>query len=350
MKAHRKILTVGLGLNLAWVTGCQSDYPALSPAHLDFSDGRVTDSIGSSLWKDFRQSRKLLEAWSPVPDSPWTPFAKPTLFSALDEIGSKVQPIYTPAAQAAEVQARNFARHERVPNNTMLIVDLPGEETVVWGVALARECKLQPVATFNNWPHQRGILKAERVLGALLYYAAEMDKLKKAGALSSAARPVLMMDSNRLGLAKTVKDTDFDNRYYLLESDLPSSAQLKSAGIEHILYVGSNQDVQEEQDDLNPYFKALHDSGIDFAILSAQAYTDKGAVLAAKERRESGYYHRSGSHFPWWLLYYAGRGHTPIPRPTLFSGTPAQGASRRFIRTSAGGFGGYHGIQSGSGG
>jgi hypothetical protein len=34
---------------------------------------------------------------------------------------------------------------------------------------------MQPVLTFNNIPHQRGILAHEKVLGALLYYASELE-------------------------------------------------------------------------------------------------------------------------------------------------------------------------------
>lgn len=346
MGTKRKIITVGLGLNLAWTGACKQDSPELAPDKLDFSNAPLTDSIHTSLWKNYLQGRKLLEAWSPVTGSPWNPYLKPTLFSSLDDIGDRAQPIYGPAERTAEEQSRIFARNEKISDKEMVIVDLPGDESVAWGVALARAQGLQPIVTFNNWPHQRGVLKAERVLGALIYYAAEMDQLKKDGKITRKAQPAFILDANRLGINKNVKGRDFDNRYYLSESDLPSADPLKAAGIRHVLYIVASEDVKQEQDDLNAYFAHLEAGGIDFALIPAQKYADENQVLAEKKERRATV-HSSHSSFPWWFFYLAGRSYRPSLRPTIFN--TGRGADQ-FIRSAGGGFGGYHGTASGGGG
>jgi hypothetical protein len=68
-----------------------------------------------------------------------------------------------------------------------------------------------------------------------------------------------MADAARMGPA-TVKPRDFDNRYFLLETDLPSAASLAARGIERLVYVRPESAAPGEPpdaDDLNPW---LHEA------------------------------------------------------------------------------------------
>jgi hypothetical protein len=352
MRKSRKILALGMGLNLAWVSACNKDYPKLNPRELDFSSAQPLDSARTSLWKDYLEGKKLLEAWTPPMGSAWAPYVKPTLFTSLDEISTQAKPIYGVEEQAAEKTAKNFAHYNKIEKDTAIFLDLLGDQSVTWAVTLAREQGVQPVATFNNWPHQKGILRAERVLGALIYYAAEMKRLKQEGKLAIDAPPVFMLDYYRLSTQREPDANDFDNRYYLLEADLPSPEFLKREGIKRVLYVVPFDTIDKEQDDLNDYFSKLEKTGLSFALIPAQSYVDENQIQAEKEKKEKEQRHALHTHtyIPWFLFFHGGRGYTPVPRQTIFSNPSGSPGAGKFVRSAGGGFGGYHGLHSGSGG
>lgn len=196
------------------------------------SIGDIVKDAGDGLeWQKYVGSQALFEAWGPRPESPWSPFHRPTLFAVLDKFQRNVYPA-RPTAPPAEAMPRT-APSWAAPEHAV-VLDLPGEAAVAYGAWLARVAGYQPVATFNNWPHRRALVKMERVLGSLLYYADLVDQARKIQ--EPGAPPAFLLDSYRMG-DRTPEILDFDNRYYLMDSDLPSGPMFRKHGIQRVVYV-----------------------------------------------------------------------------------------------------------------
>lgn len=265
------------------------------------------DVTGDAQWRDAADARKLHDLWGPPQSSAWSGYHRPTLFAALDSIPSaRVFPAAPPGLDAASAP-------RQLPSwfgpRTAVILDVPGDAAVAYGALLCLRGGYAPVATFNNWPHARGVIPVHRALAALLHYSPwareGWDRIED----KDAAPPVFLADSARIGAAN-VKPRDFDNRYYLLETDLPSGATLAARGIETLVYVHDPGDVPPESDDLNGY---LHE--------------------AAKRVRVQ---HASVSFVSWGF-------HEPAPLDVAIRKTPftttRDPAFRGYRRNAAGGFG-----------
>ena len=203
--------------------------PAGSPGPVGpaWAEGQPRDCNGDLEWHRFASARALHAAWSPPPRSPWSGYAKPTLFAAAD--GKELAP--GPWA-ALDAKLASQARL-RLPEATAVMLDLPGAWSVALGAWLSRAAGLQPVVLANNWPHPQGVVRMDGMLAALLFYAPWVAP--DADLRGETAPPLFILDRDRLGRAP--KPGDFDNRYFLMETDLPSPAALKRGGVERVLYV-----------------------------------------------------------------------------------------------------------------
>ncbi|MBI3327892.1 MAG: hypothetical protein HYZ81_14475 [Nitrospinae bacterium] len=373
---------------LTW--GCEdagSQAGPLRPELLKFEPARDADSRHSAGWIVYRLNPQRLDQVWGRPESPWRPFHKSTLITFLGEpeVANYAKPVYTEAMARAEREAHHFSQlldemSQADRNEVAVFVDLPGVEAVVWGAVLARELRMQPVLTFNNIPHQQGVLAHEHVLGALLYYAQEVEQQH----LPLEANPVFLADAQRFAPRRTVGRDEFDNRYYLVPTDLPSASQFQARGIKYLVYLTHGE--RREQDDLNPYFIDLSTgNAVQVTVLDPTQFRDvdvERARTLAKEDREragattagragvttggGGYY---GSSPVWW--YLLGRMSSPGPliyttpaptyqpyrperRETVFTGGSGWSGGR-YSGTSwrswfGGGFGGSKGLTSGGGG
>ena len=72
---------------------------------------------------------------------------------------------------------RNLVSQTPNPCQTLVISDLPGPESVALGAAMADTAQLVPV--FDNWPHPLGVVRSHETLGAMDYYAKEIEKRSK---------------------------------------------------------------------------------------------------------------------------------------------------------------------------
>lgn len=269
------------------------------------------DVLASEDWRALATAPALYDAWGPPHASPWSGYHRPTLFAALDSLkGESVWPTGPAGFDAASAPRQ---RPEWLDGRTAVLLDMPGDVSVAYGALLCRIGGLAPVATFNNWPHERGVIDASRVLAALLHYAPwaadGWDRIED----DVAAPPVFMADATRIGPA-TVKPRDFDNRYFLLETDLPSGAALATRGIERLVYVRAGwtaPPAHEDADDLNAW---LHETSKRVQVHLAHASTTR------------------------WFLPETTRPMELSVRKTPFS-TTRDPAFKGFRRNAAGGFG-----------
>jgi hypothetical protein len=244
------------------------------------NDTTATDSGKSDAWRKYLDAKELHKAWAPAPDSPWRPFHKPTLIASVAAVQSAAMPVRNSLMPPAETEAARFVASADV-SDAAVIVDLIGEESVVWAAAL-RPKGLVPVLTINNWPHQYGVLHLERPLGALLYYADEAAKVP----LGVDAKPVFILERSRLGQkGMNPQSHQFDNRYYHARTDFPGAVLLKSKGINRIYYINPRGVTGGcEEDDLAEYFNELQNAGIQFTYVKPGTVQNDTAMVMPAPR------------------------------------------------------------------
>lgn len=226
-------------------------------------DPAAPDALGGRGWAAYSRSEPLFQLWGPLEGTPWEPFHCVPLFASVDamnrrEVGPTAARIVeedlerlaaaevgrTPAAPApATSLGFVLPRHARpgappppwLQPGTLCVLDLPGRAVVEAAAWLVSDGEAQPVCTFDHWPHARAVLPADALVAELLRWATTLAIAR--GRLASDAPPVWVCDAMRLGTRKG-SPGDYDNRYYLDDSILPSPRVLREGGIGRVVYLG----------------------------------------------------------------------------------------------------------------
>jgi hypothetical protein len=229
-----------------------------------------TDAEGGDGWRRFLEPKSLFDVWGPTVGSPWEYYHTVPLFAAMEASSSAilirgdVAPLPSEYVRAVEEDSRILSDStvgEKwgegwLTERMMIILDLPGVMSVAAAVRFVRS-GFQPVCTFDNWPHPEGVLKPQLVLAQLLRYATTMESVRVG--VSESAPPVLVTDSLRLG-KRMPGVGDFDNRYYLDDSILPSIEVLNKNGIKGIVCL-LKTDSSIPTADICYYFRGLMRAG-----------------------------------------------------------------------------------------
>ncbi len=263
----------------------------------------------------------VMGMWQLPYSNPWQPYEKLTMLSA---IGASPETVALPVVDSLEEVrladlAAEMVAHDGLPSDAMWMVDLRGAASVAFGTKLSHLAK-EPVSivpTFNNWPFEDELVPAEETLAAMI---SRGPHISTSDELSS--RPVFLLDSWRLAYKEeTVDDDVVDNRYMLSPADFPSPATLREYGITHVIYVVSDvNDAQYEEDDLNALFLSYQAAGITIHIVDL--------AELAQQRDEQ---HDAELYFEVQLHHYI-----VVPRTTCVH-------NPLFYQRSRGGFGGVHG-------
>lgn len=320
----------------------------------------ATASVPDSDWKQYLDHNKLIAAYQPATGT-WQPYFVPTLIQSLDQqsLREQIKPVKMPLMEQTYGQAqglRELLSQSANANESLIIADLPGPQAIAFGAALADFVHLIPV--FDNWPHPLGVVRSHETLGAMVYYAKEIEDKK--AKLQDKAPAVLLLDNQRLN-AYTDEENQFDNRYL---AKIPSANDLKQRGITGLMYVVKDEQQKEELDDLNDVFVELQNQGISVRLLplskfkaaddTVAAATTPGTATGTQAVRH--YYYGGSPLYHWWFYNhyfyspypyayttYGGTrynysrpttawpsqapSYRPVSRPTLFSGTRVGGAS-----------------------
>ncbi|TVQ94047.1 MAG: hypothetical protein EA397_02750 [Deltaproteobacteria bacterium] len=202
----------------------------------------AVDVRGGDTWTRYATPRSLFELWAPAFDSPYEPYHCVTLFAALGHARTKPHP--PPPGVVERIEDRPLIKVPDQPievhwlnQSTMVIIDIFGPAAVSLGVRfIQRGC--QPVCTFDNWPHPRGVGKPEFTLAALLYYSPLVADARELIKVDSP--PVWLCDASRL-VGRRPSPGNFDNRYYLDDTLLPGSNFLKAQGIDRLVIILGNK-------------------------------------------------------------------------------------------------------------
>lgn len=309
-----------------------------------------SDSRKTMDWSNFLAPASLLKAWSPK-NAAWQPYVVPTLVQALDQktLRSAIAPVHTQAMEAAYGRGlgmKEILKKTTNPEGTLIVVDVPGPEAVAYAAALSDVA--DPIMSFDNWPHPLGVVDSQNTLGALLYYAGEVQE--KSAKRSDKAPGLLILDSHRLADYSDA-DSQFDNRYL---AKVPTADKLKGMKVSSILYAVPSSADTKERDDLNEEFADYKDKGINVSMVALSDFTPGTDATDSNATATNGssYYHRpyyyGGGlmYSPWFFYHYPvysyygvpartslpstslrGRSYTPTRRPTMFSSRNVGGAS-----------------------
>ncbi len=228
------------------------------------------DSEGGAEWREFLDPQKLFEVWGPDPSGPWAYYHAVPLFASLsspdlfsDSLSAKEGVLSPTDPSTLAMVSEQFPAlddgllgerwgEEWLSQRLMVIVELPGVQSVTAALRFI-SAGFQPVCTFDNWPNPAGHLRPEFILRQLLRYAPLMKLLREG--LSASSPPVLIADNERLGYSMP-KVNDFDNRYFLDDSILPSVEILRREKISGIVCLLSDE-LAVPSLDLCSYFRSL---------------------------------------------------------------------------------------------
>jgi hypothetical protein len=205
--------------------------------------------------------------------------------SAFQLLSAVMKPISTRAMDGAYARGQSLASlflglaETGTPVSSVkaaLLVDLSGPEAVAF--AAGASAAFDPVFLFDNWPHPRGVVRAQETLSAAAYYQplfAEARRRARASRL-----PMFVLDRRRIS-AYTDDAKEFDNRYV---AKLPASAAaMRALGVGHVLYVvPTRAEASRELDDLNDELVLYSTGGLDVKAVSLDLFaTDPTAALGA---------------------------------------------------------------------
>ena len=192
----------------------------------------------------------LYKIWAPD-DAEWTAWAKPVLFASLFTNTSYL------TGDGLNIPETPVLHDSR----TMIIVDLPGRQSVEEALAFARK-GYRPVPLYNGVMGEGKKLVDVVELGNALYKGAA---ILKSIPLNSNAPPVFMLDNNRM--AENRVPGAYDNRWCIFQQDMPSAEYLKDRGMNKIVV----RTVRYIQTDLERILYDYQKNGIALLILQNNA-------------------------------------------------------------------------------
>lgn len=217
---------------------------------------------------------ELFDVWAPA-ESVWSRWAKPVLF--VDEVALFKNPPPSgelPGGPPLTIPELSF----NAGSSTAVVVDLPGEQSVLAGLALARRGH-RPVPLFNGADHPAAIVSTALIFRALKEGAPELAS----AALLADAPPAFLIDSRRLLDQTHATPGKYDNRWLVFPQDFPSANFLLSRQIRRVLLL---HEKTEPQEDLAHVLLRWQEAGIEIVDASP---TTSGFARPLEVRRPSSF-------------------------------------------------------------
>jgi hypothetical protein len=137
--------------------------------------------------------------------------------------------------------------------NTLLILDLPGEVSIMQGFNLNNLNYIKPVPVFNFLLHDYGLVGNESFVNKLVECGLKLQDIKTKGY-------VFLLDYDRYGdFTEEEYKKGFNNQYELFDENLPSTEFLIELGLNKIVYIAKEQ----VKEDINQYFEYIKSEGIE---------------------------------------------------------------------------------------
>src|SRR5262245_39500868 len=190
---------------------------------------------------------EIYEIWVP-PDGVWSLWARPILFAQMssDDLPEFAMP-QPPGIVVAWAPG--------VADGAALVIDLPGEESVVTGLALAGR-GYRPVPLYNACTGRAEVIDQGPIVAVLRAGAAYLASLS----LATDAPPAFLLDAHRMSPSREVKPGVFDNRWKVFPQDFPSASFLTARGFTRAVLVQRGR--SQPQEDLAHVLCRWQDAGL----------------------------------------------------------------------------------------
>ena len=168
-------------------------------------------------------NKEIYKIWAPDKKR-WVDWVRPVPFINIDDSSSRKEFI------DYRIPSINYLKE--VLNDTALIIDIPGIDSIKEGIALAK-LGYRPIPIFNGTDPPIGTISTtnNQIIKPLLIWGAfELKNIK----LKNDAPPVFLLDQNRLNRYK-INNGIFDNSWDIYDGDLPSPKYLLENGINKII-------------------------------------------------------------------------------------------------------------------
>lgn len=170
--------------------------------------------------------KDIFKIWAPV-GAKWVDWVRPVPFVAINE--------YMKSYEIYDFIISNINYLSEIPENTAIIIDLPGCDSIKEGLAIAK-LGFRPIPIYNGTNEQEGAMATvdnHAIEIGLIKGAIELEKLK----ISDVAPPVFLLDSNRTNRFK-MDISVFDNSWDIYDQDIPSAEYFLKNGINKIIVRG----------------------------------------------------------------------------------------------------------------
>ena len=211
--------------------------------------------------------RDIFKIWAPT-NSKWTNWVRPVPFVGIDYNFNNYE--------VGDFSIPNCYFLKKLSTNTAIIVDLPGNESIKEGLAIAK-LGFIPIPIYNGTDTQEGAratVDNQAIKTGLIEGATELKNMK----INKDAPPVFLLDSNRTNRYK-MDISIFDNSWDIYAQDMPSAEYFKSNNIYKIIIVADFI-----QNDLKKILYTYQTKGIQ--ILFTQGYEEPKNVVIKKTKEK----------------------------------------------------------------
>ena len=188
----------------------------------------------------------------------WTDWVRPVPFVAIDTYNRK------PVSDWCD---RRIIFMEEYRQDSAIFVDLPGKESIEFGIALAY-LGYRPIPVFNGTDEQEGCTATNNtyLIESCLINGSEM--LKNIN-LKNDANPAFLLDSYRINRYRS-KESIFDNSWDLYKQDVPSAEYFKQNNIDKIIVISDTVN-----SDIKKILLNFQSKGIEIYITDGYVYPKK---------------------------------------------------------------------------
>ena len=247
--------------------GDREDFLIISP--------QEEDSTRTDAWKSYLDKEKLSAAWLPPEGSPYRKFVKTKTLNSIAFVGDRIKPRHSDRDIKSETEIYNLINSGQLNQETAVILDSGGAHSVAMAARLV-PYGFQPVIMFDAVPHARGVTSSQQALGAMLYFAEQMNKLKQEGKIKPDASPVFVLDAHRNdNIPYGQHKTRVVNTHVYDEHDFPTAADFQKFGIQSVVYLNEAnqagkimpdfQSTDRLNKDLKPIVQKWIEAGIDIS-------------------------------------------------------------------------------------
>ena len=199
----------------------------------------------------------------------WSQWAKPVVFASASMLSDEPEPA---------LPVLDYPGLPRTFDPAAIVVDLPGAQAVLVGLALA-ERGYRPVPLFNGTSGPNPVVEVDAIERALGAGAAVLRRLT----LAQEARPAFLLDADRGSVIGAAEPGRYDNRWIVLPQDVPSGTALLARGIKEIMVIQARATTPDQ--DLTYVLLRWQEAGLKIRALGLETgEVNEALSLAAPSR------------------------------------------------------------------